>query len=114
MVNRFMARLATAGGIVQAHQLLDSCGEQTQQLSAGTVQPENQPSDNGSFSGWFVGIALLAAVLLVAAFFRNRPHFRSSDKRADRRVIAPAFTSKDRSIIELLSEIVDIISFVEK
>ena len=103
MVNGLMARLATAGGIVQAHQ-----------LSAGTVQPENQPSDNRSFFGWFVGIGLLTAVLLVLSFFRNKPHSGNSSKRADRRVVAPSFTAKDRYIIELLSEIVDIINSVEK
>ncbi len=114
MVNRFMAKLATAGGIVQAHQLSGTWGEQTQQLSTGTVQPENQLSDSGSSSGWFVGIGLLAAVLLAVAFFKNRLCSGNSGKRADRRVVAPAFTAKDRSIIELLSEIVDIISSVEK
>lgn len=103
MMNRFMAKWVAGDRFAQA-----------QWLSAGTAQPESQLSTGGGSSGWFVSIGLLAAVLLTVTFFRNRSRSGSSSKRVGRKTAAPIFTAKDRSIIELLSEIVDIISSVEK
>lgn len=103
MMNKFMAKRVAGDEFAQA-----------QWLSAGTAQPESQPSAGGGSSGWFVGIGLLVAVLLAVTFFRNRLRSGNSSKRVGGKTAAPIFTAKDRSIIELLSEIVDIISSVEK
>ncbi len=113
-MNRFMAKRVAGDEFAQAHQLSGIWGEQAQRLSAGTTQPESQLSAVGGSSGWFVGIGLLVAVLLAVTFFRNRLRSGSSSKRVDGKPAAPIFTAKDRSIIELLSEIVDIINSVEK
>ena len=109
-----MAKRVAGDEFAQAHQLSGIWGEQAQWLSAGTAQPESQPSAGEGSSSWFVGIGLLAVVLLAVTFFRNRPRSGSSSKRVGGKTAAPIFTAKDRSIIELLSEIVDIISSVEK
>lgn len=114
MVNKFITRRASADGFAQAHQLSGTWRGQAQRLSESTAQPETQPSDGGGSSGWFVGIGLLVAVLLAVTFFRNRPRSGSSGKKVGGKTAAPIFTAKDRPLIELLSEVVDIISSVEK
>ena len=95
MISNIIAEQATApGNAVQMHQ-----------LSAGTVQQERQPSGSGTF-GWFAGSGVLLVVLLIVARFVRKP--------GSKPVARPSFTPKDRALMELLSEIVDIIQSVEK
>lgn len=86
---------------------------QVQQPSAGTIQPENQVTDGG-IPGGFAGIGIFAVVLLIAGFLVSRFRSKGSGKKVDAKGTSSAFTSGDRALIELLSEIVDIINSVEK
>lgn len=85
---------------------------QVRQLSAGTVQQEEQASDGGF--GGFLGIGLLAAVLLAVAYVANKLRPRGRRTQVPARSARPSFTKRDRVLIDLLSEIVDIIDSVEK
>ena len=114
MVSRFMARrAATIGETVQIQQLSGKWEEQAQHLSAGTAQPEDQQLGGGISSG-FVGIGILAVVVLIVAFFGSKLHSKGHGGQANTKATHPTFTVKDRVLIELLSSIVDIISSVEK
>lgn len=140
MVSRFMMRRAVADEVSQAKQLsariarlkdqaqqlsaeIVQLEDQAQHLSAGiaqmedqvqqTIQPENQVTDGG-ISGGFAGIGIFAVVLLIAGFLVSRFHSKGSGKKISAKSSHSAFTSKDRALIELLSEIVDIINSVEK
>lgn len=142
-MGRFMAR-RTSAEIVQARQLLTQTVQlekqaqhlladagkledqaqdllertvllegQVRQLSASTVQQEEQASDSGGFGG-FLGIGLLAAVLLAVVYVANKLRPRGRRTQIPARSARPSFTKKDRALIDLLSEIVDIIDSVEK
>lgn len=144
MVNRFMMRRVAVDEVLQPQQLLARIAQledqaqqlsagvvhledqaqqlsagivqmkaQIQQLSAGTVQPQDQVSDGGISSG-FVGIGIFAVVLLIAGFLTSRFRSKRSGKKVVAKAASSAFTPRDRALIELLSEIVDIINSVEK
>ena len=87
--------------------------DQAQRLSASTVQPES-PADGGASSS-FAGIGILAVVLLIAGVIVGKLRSKApGKKKAGTKVAGQAFTSKDRALIELLSEIVDVVNAVEK
>lgn len=89
MVSRFMARrAATIGETVQVQQLSGKWEEQAQHLSAGTAQPEDQPLGGGISSG-FVGIGILAVVVLIVAFFGSKLHSKGHGGRPTRRPPIP-------------------------
>lgn len=127
MLNRLMAKRTTATGeTMQAQQLLTDATKkedqaqqllanatqvkyQTQQLSASTVKTDGVPLGGMALLG-FVAVAIFA---LIWCATRPKQH-NSKKRRGCKTAVRPVFTTKDRSLMVLLSEIVDIISAMEK